>query len=109
MLAERFRTRTAREWTAAFAEVGVASGPINDFARVFADPQVQHRQMLRELPHPISGTVPMVANPVRFSATPVEYQRWPPLHGEHTTEILREALDMSEEDIDALKRDKVIS
>ena len=108
-LAQRFKTRSAREWMETFAEVGVASGPINDFSQVFADPQITHREMLREMPHPKSGTVPMVANPVRFSDTPVEYRRWPPLHGEHTSEVLRELLEMGDDEIDALKREKVIS
>ncbi len=96
MLAERFKTRTARQWMDAFAAVGVASGPINDFGQVFADPQVKHREMLREIPHPLSGTLRIIANPVRFSDTPVEYGRWPPLLGEHTAEVLREMLAMSD-------------
>ena len=109
MLAERFKTRTARRWMDAFAAVGVASGPINDFGQVFADPQVKHREMLREIPHPLSGTLRIIANPVRFSDTPVEYGRWPPLLGEHTAEVLREMLKMGEEEIEALRREKVIS
>jgi crotonobetainyl-CoA:carnitine CoA-transferase CaiB-like acyl-CoA transferase len=109
MLAERFKTRSARDWMDAFTEVGVASGPINDFAQVFADPQLKHRQMLREMPHPKAGTIPFVANPVRFSETPVEYGRWPPLLGEHTAEVLREMLKMGDDEIDALRREKVIS
>jgi crotonobetainyl-CoA:carnitine CoA-transferase CaiB-like acyl-CoA transferase len=109
LLAERFKTRTAREWMDTFTEVGVASGPINDFGQVFADPQVHHRQMLQKMPHPVAGTIPFVANPVRFSDTPIEYGRWPPLLGEHTDEILREVLQMSDADIDALARDKVIA
>ena len=108
MLAERFKTRSAREWMDAFNAVGVASGPINDFGQVFADRQVQHRQMLREMPHPVAGTVPFVANPVRFSETPIEYGRWPPLLGEHTGEVLRELLELGNDEIDALRRDKVI-
>jgi crotonobetainyl-CoA:carnitine CoA-transferase CaiB-like acyl-CoA transferase len=109
VLAERFKTRTARQWMDAFAAVGVASGPINDFGQVFADPQVKHREMLREIPHPLSGTLRIIANPVRFSDTPVEYGRWPPLLGEHTAEVLREMLAMSDGEIEALRQEKVIS
>jgi crotonobetainyl-CoA:carnitine CoA-transferase CaiB-like acyl-CoA transferase len=109
VLAERFKTRTARQWMDAFAAVGVASGPINDFGQVFADPQVKHREMLREIPHPLSGTLRIIANPIRFSDTPVEYGRWPPRLGEHTTELLRQMLAMGEEEIEALRREKVIS
>jgi crotonobetainyl-CoA:carnitine CoA-transferase CaiB-like acyl-CoA transferase len=109
VLAERFKTRTARQWMDAFAAVGVASGPINDFGQVFADPQVKHREMLREIPHPLSGTLRIIANPVRFSDTPVEYGRWPPLLGEHTAEVLREMLAMSDAEIEALRQEKVIA
>ncbi len=110
MLAERFKTRNARAWMEALNAVGVASGPINDLGQVFADPQVQHREMLREIPHPLSGTLRVVANPVRFSDTPIEYDRWPPLRGEHTREVLRQRCwQMSEEDIAALEREKVIA
>src|SRR5262245_3028508 len=109
LLAERLKTRTAREWMDAFTEVGVASGPINDFGQVFADPQLRHRQMLRKMPHPTAGTIAFVANPVRFSDTPVEYGRWPPLLGEHTDEILREVLKATDADIDALRREQVIA
>ena len=109
LLAARFRTRPAAEWMTAFNEVGVASGPINDFGRVLADPQVRHREILRELPHRAGGTVPMIANPVQFSDTPVEYRRSPPRHGEHTREVLVEMLAMSGDEIDALMRDRVIA
>jgi glutaryl-CoA transferase len=53
--------------------------------------------------------MPIVANPVRFSDTPVEYGRWPPLHGEHTREVLRDMLEMSDDEIDALRRENVIA
>jgi crotonobetainyl-CoA:carnitine CoA-transferase CaiB-like acyl-CoA transferase len=109
VLAERFKTRNARAWMDALNGVGVASGPINDLGQVFTDPQVRHREMLREIPHPLSGTLRVVANPVRFSDTPIEYGRWPPLRGEHTREVLRDLLAMSEEDIAALEREKVIA
>jgi crotonobetainyl-CoA:carnitine CoA-transferase CaiB-like acyl-CoA transferase len=109
MLAERFKTRGARAWMEALNAVGVASGPINDLGQVFADPQVQHREILREIPHPLSGTLRVVANPVRFSDTPIEYDRWPPLRGEHTRDVLRQELAMSEEEIAALEREKVIA
>jgi crotonobetainyl-CoA:carnitine CoA-transferase CaiB-like acyl-CoA transferase len=87
----------------------VPSGPINGFAEVFADPQIVHREMLLQQPHAAAGTVPQVANPVKFSATPVAYRRAPPLLGEHTDEVLREVLSLGEAELDGLRADKVIS
>jgi crotonobetainyl-CoA:carnitine CoA-transferase CaiB-like acyl-CoA transferase len=68
----------------------VPSGPINDLADVFADPHVQAREMTVRLPHPLAGELNLVASPMKFSATPVQYRRPPPLLGEHTAEVLRE-------------------
>jgi crotonobetainyl-CoA:carnitine CoA-transferase CaiB-like acyl-CoA transferase len=108
MLAEILRQRPVREWHAAFDAAGVPSGPINGFAEVFADPQIVHREMRFDMPHSSAGTVPQVANPVRFSASPVQYLRPPPLLGEHTQEVLREVLALDEVRIAQLQLNKVI-
>ena len=108
LLADAIRARTVREWYAAFDAAGVPSGPINGFAEVFADPQIVHREMLMQLPHASAGQVPQVANPVKFSSTPIEYRRASPVLGEHTLEVLREVLSLDEARIDELARNKVI-
>jgi len=95
MIAELVRTRTQRDWLAALEAVGVPCGPINRLDQVFADPQVQARRMRIDLPHPRSGTVPQVGNPLRFSTTPVTYTQAPPLLGEHTEAVLTERLGLS--------------
>jgi len=108
MLAEILKTRPVAHWYAALDAASVPSGPINGFAEVFADPQIVHRQMLMEMPHASAGSVPQVANPVKFSQTPVTYRRAPPLLGEHTAEVLREVLSMDEAGIADLQRNKTI-
>ncbi len=108
MLAEILKRRGVHEWYADFDAAGVPSGPINGFADVFADPQIKHRELLMQQPHASAGTVPQVANPVKFSATPVEYRRAPPVLGQHTTEVLREVLSLGDAELDALRSDKVI-
>lgn len=85
--------KTAREWMDALNQVGVSSGPINDFGAVAADPQVRHREMFGAIRDEAGRQVPMIANPVRFSETPASYRRRPPALGEHTEEVLREWLD----------------
>ena len=91
MLAEVMRTRTRADWLSALEAAKVPCGPINDLAEVFADPQVQARGMTVEMPHPLADRVRLVASPMKFSATPVQYRRPPPLLGEHTDEVLAEA------------------
>ena len=84
--------RTTREWIDALEAAAVPCGPINRLDEVFADPQVVARGLRIDLPHPLAGTVPLVANPVRFSASPVDHGRPPPLRGQHTDEVVAEWL-----------------
>lgn len=90
MLAERFRDFTRAELTALLDAAGVPCGPINAVPDVFADPQVQHRQMLRHLPHPVAGSVPQVVSPIRMQDAPLAFDRAPPTLGQHTAEVLAE-------------------
>jgi crotonobetainyl-CoA:carnitine CoA-transferase CaiB-like acyl-CoA transferase len=75
---------------AALDAAGVPAAPINTIPQVFADPQLQHREMLRYLPHPLAGRVPQVVSPIRLADAPLRFDRAPPLLGEHTQEVLRE-------------------
>jgi len=108
MIGERLATRRARDWLAELEPAGVPCGPINDLAQVFADPQVRHRGMEVRAPHPVAGEVRMVANPMRFSATPIRHDRAPPLLGEHTDEVLDAVLGMSAAQIASLRERGVI-
>jgi formyl-CoA transferase len=90
------RTRLQRDWLDALEAVGVPCGPINRLDQVFADPQVEARSMRVDLPHPLSGSVPQVANPLRFSETRLAYTQSPPLLGQHTAPVLRARLGLSE-------------
>jgi len=96
VLEARLRQLGTREWLARLERAQVPCGPINDLARVFAEPQVRHRGVGFELPHPLAGRVPAVRNPVRFSRTPVEYERAPPLHGADTADELRGRLGLDD-------------
>ncbi|WP_300651196.1 CaiB/BaiF CoA-transferase family protein [Pseudomonas sp.] len=100
--------KTTAEWLAALEQAGVPCGPINDLQQVFADPQVQARGLRVELPHPLAGSVPQVASPIRLSATPVQYRNAPPLLGEHTEQVLQQWLGMSLEQIDQLRQAGVL-
>ena len=99
MMSDRTKTRSIDDWVAAMEAVGVPCGPINTIDRVFADPQVKARGVQMSLPHKGSGTVPSVANPMRFSESPIRYGGGPPVLGQHTHEVLRRVLRASEEQI----------
>lgn len=100
--------RSTAEWVSALERAGVPCGPINDVAEVFDDPQVRHRGLRLEMPHAQAGSVPLVASPLRFSASPVSYRHAPPLLGEHSEVLLQQLLGLSAEQIATLRQAGVI-
>ncbi len=100
--------RSTHEWIEALEAQGVPCGPINRLDQVFADPQVQARAMRVELPHPLAGSVPLVADPIRLSGSPVVHDRAPPLLGEHTRQVLRDWLDLEDAGYDELRARGVV-
>ena len=105
LLQEVLLARSTADWVAPLEAAGVPAGPINDIAQTFDHPQVRHRKMRVDLPHPLSGTVPSVANPIKFSATPIAYGSAPPTLGQHTDDVLATLGGLSGDEIAAL-RDK---
>jgi crotonobetainyl-CoA:carnitine CoA-transferase CaiB-like acyl-CoA transferase len=103
ILAPLLASRPTAAWIAALEAADVPCGPINDLAQVFSDPQVRHRGLRVEIPRPEGGTVPAVRSPIRLSGTPVSHEVPPPALGEHTGEVLREVLGMSEDEVRALR------
>ncbi|MGL5632109.1 MAG: CaiB/BaiF CoA transferase family protein [Azovibrio sp.] len=91
--------KTVAEWITAIEPEGVPCGAINNLAQVFDHPQIRHRGLKIELPHPASGTTPLVANPIKFSSTPIKYDKAPPLLGQHTKEVLSTLGGLSETDL----------
>ncbi|MDH6622821.1 crotonobetainyl-CoA:carnitine CoA-transferase CaiB-like acyl-CoA transferase [Streptomyces sp. LBL] len=102
------RTRTRDEWLAVLDEHDVPAGPFNEMPEVFADPQIRHRGMLVEVEDPVSGHLPMLANPIRFTATPVEGYAPPPALGEHTAEVLADIVGVTEGQLAGLRARGVV-
>ncbi|MFZ9312662.1 MAG: CaiB/BaiF CoA transferase family protein [Burkholderiaceae bacterium] len=93
-ISEALRQQTRDHWVSVFEKVGVPCGPVNTLEQVFADPQIRHRQAEVALDHPIaqSGKVSVIANPLKLSATPVQYRFAPPVRNQHEKEILHDWL-----------------
>ncbi|MGV2837240.1 CoA transferase, partial [Pseudomonas shirazensis] len=100
--------KTTAEWVAQMELAGVPCGPINDLAQMFQDPQVLARGLALSIPHPLAGSVPQVASPIRLSETPVEYRQAPPLLGEHTEAVLSELLGLDEQAVRQLRATGVL-
>lgn len=94
--------RKAAVWVRHFNSIGISAGPVNDIAAALDDPQVHHREMVRTMPDPKGPPLRFIANPIRFSDTPVTYERVPPRLGEHGAEVLEEWLQMSPTEIAAI-------
>ncbi|MGQ0834515.1 MAG: CaiB/BaiF CoA transferase family protein [Gammaproteobacteria bacterium] len=107
-IAQWMRLKTTREWLAALNAASVPCGPINDIGQAFAEPQVRHRGLRIDLAHPLAGTVPLVANPINLSRTPLEYRLPPPLLGQHTDEVLSERLGYTADRIAKLRTVRAI-
>ncbi|QXH46590.1 CoA transferase [Pseudomonas xanthosomatis] len=100
--------KTTAEWVAALEQAGVPCGPINDLGQMFQDPQVLARGLRLDIAHPLAGSVPQVASPIRLSGTPVEYRRAPPLLGEHTEAVLGDMLGLAAGDVQRLREAGVV-
>jgi formyl-CoA transferase len=108
LLTEMFRGKDNDTWLRLLNEAEVPSAPIQTIDQVFNAPQVLHRNMLLEVPHPAAGAVRMAGLPVKFSATPASVRRPPPLLGEHSAQVLSSWLGMSADAIAELKQKGVI-
>jgi crotonobetainyl-CoA:carnitine CoA-transferase CaiB-like acyl-CoA transferase len=88
LLAAVMKSRSKAEWLSALDAAKVPCGAINNLAEVFADPQVQAREMAVPVAHPLTDALKLVASPIKMSVTPPTVRRAPPLLGEHTREVL---------------------
>jgi len=111
-LEEVFLSRTTEEWLQILTTADLPCAPVNTIDKVLADPQVRHRDMLVEVEHAKGGTVRLVGNPLKMSATPAKVRKEftsPPVLGQHTDEILSGLLNYSQGRIEELRRQEVIA
>ena len=102
------KTRSKTDWLTALEAAHVPCGAINSVAEVFADPQVQARDMVSTWQHPMQPDLRLTASPIKLSATPVRNDLPPPLLGQHTQEVLREVLNYSAAQVSELQAQKTI-
>jgi len=96
-------SRPKARWLEALEAAKVPCGAINNLAEVFADPQVEAREMVTGWTHPLNPELRLVASPLKLSATPVCTERAPPLLGQHTEEVLKTLLGCPDERLQALR------
>ena len=108
LVADVMARKTCDEWVELLVEKAVPCGPVNDMQGLFSDPQVLHRDMISEVQHPTIGTLRLAGIPVKYSETPPEIRRPPPLLGEHTDDILADVLGYTPDRIKSLKHQGVV-
>ena len=106
-LKQTFLTKTRDEWFDQLIQKDIPVGKVYAMDEVFADPQVLHRQMVIEVEHPTLGKIKQVGILPKLSDTPGKVRSLPPLHGEHTDEILL-GLGYSHEQIDGLRQEDIV-
>jgi crotonobetainyl-CoA:carnitine CoA-transferase CaiB-like acyl-CoA transferase len=100
---------TTQWWLDALNEVSVPCGPICTIDQVFDNPQIKARGMKISLQHAKLGKVESVANPIKLSATPLQYHQAPPMLGEHTREVLQDWLAMDEPEYMTLLNGNIVA
>lgn len=108
ILAERFMTKTAEEWQQMFDDAGIPCGPINTVDKVVTNEQVVAREMILEVEHPTAGATRIPGIPIKLSRTPGEIRLPAPVLGAETEKILTRCLNLTPEQIAALREKQVI-
>lgn len=102
-LRRTFGENTVADLAARLDAGGVPNGPINDIKQVFEMEQARERGLRIDLPRSDGTKVPGVRNPIRMSATPVEYHGAAPKLGEHAGAVLKDWLGVGADEIEALR------
>ena len=126
LIEEKTKRKTTKEWLDILNESGMPYAAVNDVQETLnhkhgkpisnaqivlrnADNIVLARDMVKELDHPICGSMKLVNTPVKFSHSKPGIRTPPPILGQHTDEVLREMLCMSKEEIQALRKEGVVA
>jgi crotonobetainyl-CoA:carnitine CoA-transferase CaiB-like acyl-CoA transferase len=107
-LREVLRQQPGCYWLQRLTAAGVPCGPIQTVDQALTDPHALARGMRIDVPHERAGSVPLIANPIKMSATPPSYGRAPPRLGEHTDEVLTELAGLERSQIEALRAQGIV-
>jgi crotonobetainyl-CoA:carnitine CoA-transferase CaiB-like acyl-CoA transferase len=101
--------RTVDEAVAALETAGVPAAPIWDVAQLADSEHARARGLVRSVEHPVAGTIPVVPQPVRFSATDAAAQAPAPTLGQHTDGVLADDLGLDADEIARLRAAGVVA
>ena len=102
-----FREKTFVQWQAIFAAADLCVEPVLSFDEACEHPQLIARDMVVEVPHPVTGTQQQIGCPIKFSAYQPDYKASGGKIGSHGQQVL-EDLGLNQQDIDALVQNNTI-
>ena len=104
------KKKTIKQWVEGLVKVNVPCGPINDIKQVFEDKQVKSRKMVISMKHSKSKNkkIKLIANPINFSESKIQYKKPPPKLGQDTITVLKKFLKLDNKDLLELKKKKII-
>ena len=108
LVADRLRAEPRQYWIDALTSAGVPCGSVRRFDELFADPQLDAREMIAMVEHATIGPLKALGVPVKLSDTPGAVRTPPPTLGQHTDAVLRHDLGFTADAIAALRRQQVI-
>ena len=108
VIGEWVEKRTIAEAMSELDAAGIPNGPVNSVGQITTDPQIKARDMVWEVEHPAIGKLPMIGNPIKLSLTPGDTRMAPPMLGQHNEEVFLNFLNLSKEELEQLKQEKII-
>ena len=108
LLEQLFSEHETSYWLGVIEKVGIPCGPVNSIEQVVRDPQVGFRNMITSVKHPVAGDVKMSGIPIKLSRTPGGVTLPPPTLGQHSVEILKSYLKLTDETIEEFQRSGVL-
>jgi len=108
ILTEAMKAKTTQEWLEELEQVGIPCGPVNTIDKVAVDPQILARDMILDVHHPKAGSFKVTNTPIKLSRTPSKLERASPDLGEHTKDVLKELVGLTDEELLDLENGGVI-
>jgi crotonobetainyl-CoA:carnitine CoA-transferase CaiB-like acyl-CoA transferase len=108
ILAGIIANKSTEYWVAELEAIAVPCGPVNTLEQVFKHPQIQHREMIKQVSDKDGSLINTIASPINLSETPLQYKHAAPNIGEHSQQVLSQFLAYDEEKIKVLVNASIV-
>ena len=95
-------------WIETLSQAGVPCSPINTLDQLLTHPHTQATGIIMDYDHPVGGPTKAVAQPFLLDGEPRTAGSPPPMHGQHTDDVLHE-MGLSAQEVDRLRSSKIVA